>query len=345
MSSEKIFRWFLDEYRKVDGGKLDIKEEGPLTVFAGLHMEWGKEHVEIHQTPGIERGIKKHFPQAVGLKPTQVGATYDKHSQGSPQLDSCALRKPDEDSSFIALGLYYTGFTRGDLMFLFVFLSRFASDPNEQCFTAGLMALSCLYYYEYTRHERIRYTRNGWYVPKPIRQAGQQIYQLWFSNLGLHALPDASWKIKVQNALNMTYRGHVIMMCGAAVDWATQLLRVICHSSAESEIAAGCMAGKRMHFIRALINEMAEHGAGHGIKGALIYLIDNSACEPLTKNVGVSKPTEHFLRWQHYLRWLVYHKYAIVIWISTNDETGDMMTKILPPEATLRHRVIFLSKK
>jgi hypothetical protein len=212
----------------------------------------------------------------VGLKPTQVGATNDKHSRGSPQLDNCALRKPDEDSSFvqnyppflsfIALGLYYTGFTRGDLMFLFVFLSRFASDPNEQCFTAGLMALSCLYY---TRHERIRYTRNGWYVPKPIRQAGQQIYLLWFSNLGLHALPDASWKIKVQNALNMTHRGHVIMVCGAAVDWATQLLRVICHSSAESEIAAGCMAGKRMQFIRALINEMAEHGAGHGIKGAL----------------------------------------------------------------------------
>ena len=37
-------------------------------------------------------------------------------------------------------------------------------------------------------------------------------------------------------------------------------------------------------------------------------LIDNSACESLTRNVGVSKPTEHFLRWQHYLRWLVYHK-------------------------------------
>ena len=61
----------------------------------------------------------------------------------------------------------------------------------------------------------------------------------------------------------------------------------------------------------------------------------------------MSKPTEHFrLRWQHfYLRWLVYHKYAVVIWISTNDETGDMMTKVLPPEATLRHRVIFLNKK
>ena len=352
VSSDKMFRWFVDEYRKVDGGKLDIKDEGPLTVFAGLHIEWGAEHVEIHQTPGIERGIQKHFPQAVGLKPTQVGAVYDKHSRSAPQLEKCGLREPDEDSgyvqnyppylSFIATGLYYTGFTRGDLLFLFVFLSRFASDPNEQCFIAGLMALSCLYY---TRQQRIRYTRSGWHVPKPISRGGQQIYQAWLDNLGLHASPDASWKIKTQNGRNMTYRGHVIMMCGAAVDWACQLLRVISHSSAEAEIAAGCMAGKRMQFIRALINEMAEFGAGKGIKGALIYLIDNSACEPLTRNIGVSKPTEHFLRWQHYLRWLVYHKYAVVIWISTNDETGDLMTKVLPLDATLRHRGTFLNKK
>ena len=57
------------------------------------------------------------------------------------------------------------------------------------------------------------------------------------------------------------------------------------------------VAGKRMQFIRALINEpgRAQRKAGDGIKGALIYLIDNSACESLTRNVGVSKPTEHFL--------------------------------------------------
>ena len=143
------------------------------------------------------------------------------------------------------------------------------------------------------------------------------------------------------------------------------------------------MAGKRMQFIRALINEMAEHRAGDEIKGALIYLIDNSACESLTRNLDVLKPTEHFFvlalaalqswptptikktgpegpycflsspgqflavfQWEIsdfswflslfgekalivfsipgflnggprlYLRWLVYHKYAVVIWIS-----------------------------
>jgi glycerol kinase len=61
-------------------------------------------------------------------------------------------------------------------------------------------------------------------------------------------------EIRKANALNMTYGGHVIMMGGAAVDWMTKLIKVICHSSAEAEVSAGCKAAKRMQFIRALVN-------------------------------------------------------------------------------------------
>ena len=86
------------------------------------------------------------------------------------------------------------------------------------------------------------------------------------------------------------------------------------------------------------MNEFKEHKLGNGIHGALVYLIDNSATECLTKNVGVSATTEHFLRWQQYLRRQVTNKYAIVIWISTDDETGDIMTKVLPSSVFLKHK-------
>ena len=56
----------------------------------------------------------------------------------------------------------------------------------------------------------------------------------------------------------MTYAGHVIFMCGGAIDWACKLVRVICHSSSEAEICAGCFAAKRLQFIRSLLNEMHE---------------------------------------------------------------------------------------
>ena len=60
--------------------------------------------------------------------------------------------------------------------------------------------------------------------------------------------------------------------------------------------------------------------------------------------MGVSKKTEHFLRWQHYLRWLVYNRYAIVIWVNTDDETGDVMTKVLPATTFMKHRKVFYNK-
>ena len=86
------------------------------------------------------------------------------------------------------------------------------------------------------------------------------------------------------------------------------------------------------------MNELRENGIGNGLTGALIYLIDNEACGPLTTNVGVSRTTEHFLRWQHYLRWIVANKYGIVIWVPTDDETGDIMTKILPAHSYAKHK-------
>ena len=83
---------------------------------------------------------------------------------------------------------------------------------------------------------------------------------------------------------------------------------------------------------------MHEHKLGSGLKGAIVFLIDNSACEPLTKNRGVSKQTEHFMRWQLYLRWMVFSGLAVVIWISTDNETGDVMTKVLPGTKHLKHK-------
>ena len=84
---------------------------------------------------------------------------------------------------------------------------------------------------------------------------------------------------------------------------------------------------------------------GNGVSGAFIYMIDNSACEPLTNNRGVSKQSEHYMRWQQFLRWLVFHGLAVVIWVSTDFETGDVLTKILPGATYLRHKAKMLNRR
>ena len=134
-------------------------------------------------------------------------------------------------------------------------------------------------------------------------------------------------------------------MCGAAVDWSSKLIRVVCHSATEVELAAGCFAGKRVQFIRSLLNDLKSYNVGNGVTGPIVFLIDNSAVEPLTKNLGVSKKTEHFMRWQLYLRWLVINKFAIVIWTPTKDESGDICTKVLDTTSFLKHKKTILNMR
>jgi len=70
---------------------------------------------------------------------------------------------------------------------------------------------------------------------------------------------------------------------------------------------------------------------GHDITCPISFLIDCSAVEDLSKKLGATKRTEHFLRWFHHFRWLVLHRYAQVHSISDNDQMLDICTKAVNP--------------
>ena len=206
VSSEQVFKWFVDEYRKLEG--LDIKDEGPLTYFAGVEFYFSEGQLEIGQERGIERGVLRYFPQATGLPPSQIPGTVDQLRRRT-SLDGCGLLKEGDDRSFLdkyppylnfmALVLYYTCYTRGDLMWATIFLCRFMADPNEECFISGIKLISCLYH---TRKDRIRYTMTGWNIPTAIRESG--LAEHFLRNFGMYATPDASWKLRQDTELNMT---------------------------------------------------------------------------------------------------------------------------------------------
>ena len=337
----KALMRFVESYRAVEG--LDLKDEGELTQFAGVQINWIRDGVEIFQRNGIERGVLRHFPEAIGLHGSAgLPATMDSKTRQT-SLDACGLVKEGGDRafvqkyppylSFVALAMYYAAWTVPEATFVAVFLARFVLDPNEACFKAGISLMSYLYH---TRTERIRYTKSGWDIPSAIKDAGLDASVK--ENYGIYFSPDSSWKIKQGSALNMTYGGWVVFMFGAAVDWSTKLIKVICHSSAEAEVAAGCFCGKRCMFVRSYLNELKSLGIGAGINGPFVFLIDNSACGPLTSNVGVSRTTEHFLRWQHYLRWLVVHGMVKVIWTPTDMQSSDILTKVLAAGLFIKHR-------
>ena len=134
---------------------------------------------------------------------------------------------------------------------------------------------------------------------------------------GFHSYCDASWLLR-------SPAGHVIMFCNGPVDWQAKLIRVICHSSAEAEIAAGCFAGKKIMFCTQFINEFKI-----SLKSPHLLLIDNTAANDLSNKLGVTPRTAHFLRWQYYLRWLVSHKWTEIVFVPTAEQLADIFTKVV----------------
>ena len=104
-----------------------------------------------------------------------------------------------------------------------------------------------------------------------------------------------------------------------AVDWGAVLLKVMC-SSAEAEIASGSLASKRVIYIRSFLGEIMAMP-----QVPVSHVIDNSALPSLTENLGSSKKTEHFRRWQLIMRYMVTHGYTYVHLCKTADMLADPM--------------------
>ena len=94
-------------------------------------------------------------------------------------------------------------------------------------------------------------------------------------------------------------------------------------SSAEAEIGAGSIAGKRSVYVRDFI------GTVEPLRPIPIsHLVDNSALPALTENLGVSRKSEHFRRWQHFLRYLVTHGYTFIHLCRTHEMHANALTKV-----------------
>ena len=118
-------------------------------------------------------------------------------------------------------------------------------------------------------------------------------------------------------------------------------------NSAEAEIAAGCMMGKRIPFIRQLLADCT-----FKLDRPIIIFLDNTAALALIEKMGASPKTAHFLRWQFYLRYLTVNKHIVPLFTDTKNMLADPMTKVVDSptlsrflEVACNTRNIFISKR
>ena len=298
------------------------------TIFAGVRINYDPDEgvMILSQAHILERAADKFFGGQELIAHRSLPYTYDSKSRVS-SLDKLRLAESAEEIaamkgkpllSLLMTLLYVALYTAPHCLHAIVRQGRFMSNPAPYNWKELCNLFSYMYHH---RHEGLT-IRRSYSLPKvpsaqPSFPADDNTF---FRNMGMHVMPDASWKVL------STYAGFAIMVMGIAVDYQSQLIRVICHSTAEAETAAACFAAKRAMYVLQLLRFL-----GHDIACPIGYLIDCSAVEDLSKKHGATKRTEHFLRWFHHFRWIVLNRYGVVHSISDPEMLADILTKCVNP--------------
>jgi hypothetical protein len=312
-----------DEFVRLYKLRFPSKHKLGCNKFAGLAVEYKpKQSLMIHQHSHIEMAYNKFIVDKAAAQRSPAVQRLAIADKDSPRhYSKLTLAGSDQDRSMmktrpflpaLATVMYYSHWTVPHISYHCTYLGQFMHDPSPLCMDAILDLI--IYTYNHRHTDVIIYEYSNFTLPRQIPESRRAAF---IGAFGLHGYCDASWLLRSMG-------GYVIFMCNAPLDWQAKGIRVICHSSSESEIAAGCFTGKRSVFIVQLAGEMSVK-----IKSKFMLLIDNTAANDLTKKLGVQSRTAHFLRWQHYLRWLVMHQFVEIFFIPTKEQVADMFTKVL----------------
>lgn len=195
-------------------------------------------------------------------------------------------------------------------------LCQLMHDPSPAAWAAVVDLIAYAYY---SRSASITYSGSPstWNCPSEY-EGDRATFEAMH---GLHAFCDSSWKLR-------SLGGYIVFAAGGPVDWSTKLIRTVCHSSAEAEVAAGCALAKVIVHTRRLLAAMSVE-----LVQPVPVFIDSSAAILIATNVGVTKRTLHFNRWQHYLRQCVQTRVLHLIHVVSKRQRADALTKIVDATA------------
>ena len=128
------------------------------------------------------------------------------------------------------------------------------------------------------------------------------------------------------------------MFGGGVIDWASFLIKVLCHSSQQSEIGAANGACKALKYLRQLATDL-----GLPLQCPVILFIDNEASIDHSGKMGTAKRTAHFERWEFNFRQMTLRQWIKPLYLSTKKQPADAMSKVVDMTTFFDFRKLTLS--
>lgn len=118
--------------------------------------------------------------------------------------------------------------------------------------------------------------------------------------------------------------GYMVKVGSGVVSWCSKLQPIVTLSSTEAEFVAANAAGKEICAIRSLLNEL-----GYQVASPTIMWVDNQSSIQVAKNPEHHGRMKHLDRSYYWLRDKVTHQVLMPMYIPTEDNAADMLTKSL----------------
>lgn len=111
----------------------------------------------------------------------------------------------------------------------------------------------------------------------------------------------------------------------AMISWCSKKQKCVAQSTAEAEYVAACSEAREVVWLRKLLSGLF----GISTESTTIFC-DNKSCVKISMNPVFRDKSKHIEIKYHYLRPMVLRKAVELKYISTNDQTADILTKPLP---------------
>ncbi|KAH9762091.1 retrovirus-related pol polyprotein from transposon RE1 [Citrus sinensis] len=270
-----------------------LKDLGALNYFLGVQVLYNKSGIHLSQSKYITDLLAKVHKQ-------------DSTPCSTPMLSRVAFTKADgEPFSDVTLyrstigALQYATLTRPEIAFSVNKLSQFLSSSTVTHWQACKRILRYL---------------------KGTVSLGLQFYN--HGSLHVDCFSDADWAGDRDDRRSVA--GYCVYMGPNLVSWCSKKQAVVSRSSAESEYQALAMAAAEVLWIRSLLTEI-----GLTLSSIPIIWCDNQSAAALASNPKFHSRTKHIELDVHFIREKVAAQCLKVQYISSSEQTADILTKAL----------------
>ena len=311
--------------------RFNVTDLGVARWYLGVQLtRKGKDYV-IDQSRYIKHfleGLKNKFKIKERKTPLPLDFT--------PTAKDCALTEEEREQvqqrfgnlnyrSIIGGIIYASSGTRPDVTYAVGKLAKFSNAPGMKHFRALIWLVG---YMSTTKERGIRYYHN--YKDSPVYKLCLR-NNIPISKDGLLTFSDASWQDCPDTGRSTG--GRVTTVNGGTVDHASQMPVPVAMSTGEAEyLGAGnaCMAAAH---IRMLLYDLQHLGTENhsyddpsNMPPATIVL-DSEAAMAMANSDKDTARTRHIARRYHYVRHGVAQKDHILVWVKSEDQVADFLTK------------------